>query len=135
MPLNAPARRPILRSQNSGLRGEGEELDLEVGADMGFGHEGHHATAGEAFHLADEAVLHRVLEGAAGLLHERLVLELDDLKTVPSPERPLLEAVTASMVEFHKRYRHREPASAKAQLMSVPCRSFQSVLRVFSTSV
>ncbi len=62
---------------SSGSRAEDEQLDLEVGTDVGVGDEGEDLAAGEAFDRVDESLLHRLLEDAAGFLHQRRALELD----------------------------------------------------------
>jgi uncharacterized protein YbcI len=58
-------------------RPEHEELDLQVRAYMGVRDEGEDAAPREPLDLVDEALLHRILEGAAGFLHEGHPLQLD----------------------------------------------------------
>jgi hypothetical protein len=55
---------------------EHEELDLQIGTDVAVGGKRGDAATRETLALGDERVLHRMLEGAAGLLDERVALAI-----------------------------------------------------------
>lgn len=59
------------------MRAEHEQLDLDIGTHMLIGDESEHIATGQPLHLLDELVLHRVLKGASGFLHDGRALQLD----------------------------------------------------------
>src|SRR5205823_1473823 len=58
-------------------RCEHEELDLHVGADVAVGDEGGDLTARETLDRVYEPMLHRALEGTAGVFDDGASLQLD----------------------------------------------------------
>jgi len=53
---------------------EDEQLDFEIGADVLVRNECQHPAPAESLDRLDELMLHRVLEGASGLLDRRRAL-------------------------------------------------------------